>query len=440
MVLVLPMAEHAKSNGAPMLGRALSVSGMLAIALLTVPSLAAGQDSQETPPEPVFRWRNRPSIQLGDVRLDIRFKTQLDWRTFDPEVDEDRFDRRSLRGGINGEIGNHVEFQIERDLDPDGEWRDVFARWRTYRQFEVSAGRFKVPFGREELTSFSEIDFAYRALVSTTVPPARDSGVMVSGRFLRRGLTYEAGVFDDDGDNGRLQEPQFSVTGNPPNIGPSFAGRVTATPFRPLAETFENLRVGFAYGSVDVPEGLNSLRGETVYGKQFFEPVYVKGKRNRIGAEVAFNPGPVGLSAEWMRAHEERRNQGLDDLDLSDMRTTGWYVSGTWLLTGEDKEGFANPRRSLFDGGAGAIEIAARYETLRFESVDKSGPAFTNPRADHILPNSDDVVTIGVNWFLNRWVRVTINAIREEFDDATRTPVPGTTTFWSAVGRAQLAF
>ena len=90
--------------------------------------------------------------------------------------------------------------------------------------------------------------------------------------------------------------------------------------------------------------------------------------------------------------------------------------------------------------GAGAIEIAARYETLRFESVDKSGPAFTNPRADHILPNSDDVVTIGVNWFLNRWVRVTINAIREEFDDATRTPVPGTTTFLSAVGRAQLAF
>ena len=174
----------------------------------------------------------------------------------------------SLRGGINGEIGNHVEFQIERDLDPDGEWRDVFARWRTYRQFEVSAGRFKVPFGREELTSFSEIDFAYRALVSTTVPPARDSGVMVSGRFLRRGLTYEAGVFDDDGDNGRLQEPQFSVTGNPANIGPSFAGRVTATPLRPLAETFENLRIGFAYGSVDVPEGLNSFRGETVYGKR----------------------------------------------------------------------------------------------------------------------------------------------------------------------------
>ena len=422
-----------------MRARALIARGSLAIVLLTSPRLAAAQTGQEEP-EGVFRWRNRPSIQLGDVRIDIRFKTQLDWRAFDPEVEEERFDRRSLRGGINGEIGNHFEFQIERDLDPDGEWRDVFARWRTHRQFEVSAGRFKVPFGREELTSFSDIDFAFRALVSTTVPPARDKGVMVSGRFFRRGLTYEAGVFDDDGDNGRLQEPQFSVTGNPPNIGPSFAGRVTATPLRPLSETFTNLRIGAAYGVLDVPEGLNSFRGETVYGNEFFAPVYVKGRRTRFGTEVVYNPGPVGLAAEWMRAQEQRRGQGLDDTDLSDFRTTGWYVSGTWLLTGEDKEEFNNPRRPLFAGGAGAVEVAARYEMLTFESVEKSGPAFSNPRAEHILPNRDDVFTIGVNWFLNRWLRVTINGIREEFEDAARTPVPGTTIFWSGVGRLQLAF
>ena len=176
------------------------VFGLLTLAMFATPRSAAGQDSQDEP-ESVFRWRNRPSIQLGDVRLDIRFRTQLDWRVFDPEVEEDLFDRRALRAGINGEIGDHFEFEIERDLDPDGEWRDVFGRWRTFRQFEVTGGRFKVPFGRERLTSVSDIDFASRALISTTVPPARDTGVMVSGRFLRRGLTYQAGVFDDDGDN-----------------------------------------------------------------------------------------------------------------------------------------------------------------------------------------------------------------------------------------------
>ena len=210
-------------------------------------------------------------------------------------------------------------------------------------------GRFKVPFGREELIGITDIDFAYRALVSTTIPPARDKGVMVHGRFLQRGFTYQVGVFNDDGDNGRLQEPQFALSGDIPGLGPSFAARVTATPLRPLAETFENLRVGFAYGAADMPEGLNSLRGETVYGtEEFFEPVYVKGGVPAWAPKLIYTPGPVGLTAEWMQAREERKDQGLGNADLSDLVTTGWYVSATWLVTGEDKEDFNNPRRSLF--------------------------------------------------------------------------------------------
>jgi phosphate-selective porin OprO/OprP len=412
----------------------------------------APADQPDDPEGGVFRWRNRPSIQLGDVRLDLRFKTQLDWRSYDPEIGEERFDRRALRGGINGEIGDHIEFQLEHDLYGPfdelsagerafgGEWKDLFIRWRTFRQAEITAGRFKVPFGREELVSFSDIDFAYRALVSTTIPPARDKGVMANGRFLRRGVTYEVGVFDDDGDNGRLTEPQFSVTGSPADIGPSFAARVTGLPMRPVGEIFETLRLGFAVGAARVPEGLNSLRGQAVWGDDFFEPVYVKGRRTRMGAELSYTPGPLSLQAEWMQAREERNQQGLGDVDLSDFITSGWYVSGTWLITGEDKEDFNNPRNPLFRGGIGAVEVAARLEKLQFESEDKSGPAFRNPRAEHIFPNSDTVFTIGVNWYLDRWVRITINGMREEFDDLRRTPLSNTTVFWSGVGRFQITF
>jgi phosphate-selective porin OprO and OprP len=402
-----------------------------------------------------FRWRNRPTFQFGEVRLDIRFKTQLDWRVFDPDIDESLFDLRQVRGGLNAEIGNHFEMQAEHDLYGGadfceeardkciggGSWRDLFVRWRTFRQAEVTAGRFKVPFGREELISFSDVDFAYRSLVSTTIPPARDKGVMVNGRFLRRGLTYEVGVFDDDGDNGRLTEPQFAVGGAPEDIGPSFAARVTATPLRPLGEHLETFRVGFAYGLADIPEGLNSLRGQTVYGtNDFFEPVYVNGQRQRMGLEATYTPGPFGLAAEWMQAREERKGQGLGDVDLSDFITTGWYASATWLVTGEDKEDFNNPRNPIFEGGIGAVEVAARYEKLLFESEDKTGPAFRNPRAQHILPNSDRVWTVGVNWFLDRWVRLTINGIREEFEDVRRLPVAGITDYWSGVARLQIVF
>lgn len=390
----------------------------------------------------VVRWRNRPSFQFGDLRLDLRLKLAWDWREFDPDVDEDAYDFRTRRGGLNGEIGNHVEFQIERDLNEDGRWRDVFVNWRTFRQAGVMAGRFKVPFGREQLVGSTDVDFAYRALVSTTIPPARAKGVMVHGRFLQRGVTYEVGAFDGDGDNGRLEEAQFTrpEIDRRVELGRSFAARVTATPLRPLAETFENLRVGAAYGRVDVPEGLNSFRGESAWGTDFVEPVYVNGSRQRYGAELTYTPGPVGLAAEWMQAREQRLGQGLGDVDLSDFLTTGWYASATWLVTGEDKNDFNGPRRPLFTEGIGAIELAARYEKLQFESASKIDEPFANPRADNYLMNSDSVWTFGVNWFPNRWVRLLVNGIHERFADPDRTPITGTTDFWSGVFRVQLVF
>ena len=272
-------------------------------------------------------------------------------------------------------------------------------------------GRFKVPFGREQNVGIMDVDFAYRTLASSTIPPARDKGVMVHGRFLRRGITYEVGGFDGDGDNGSLEEPQFSVSGDPEGLSHSVAARVTALPLRPLSDAFDTFRLGAAYGAVDVPEGLNSLRGRSIDGVDFFDPVYVNGQRQRYGAELTYTPGPVGFAGEWMQAREERKGQGLRNQDLSDLLTTGWYGSATWLLTGEDKEDFNNPRNSLFTGGIGAIEVGARYESLRFESAEKIGQAFANPRAENILPNGNEIWTFGVNWFPNRWVRVLTNAI-----------------------------
>src|SRR5687767_2347890 len=96
---------------------------------LTLPAPASAQGDQEDERERSgFRWRNRPSIQLGEhVRLDLRLKLQYDLRRFDPEIDEDERDFRVRRGGLNGEIGNHLEFQIEGDFNRDGRWRDVYA-------------------------------------------------------------------------------------------------------------------------------------------------------------------------------------------------------------------------------------------------------------------------------------------------------------------------
>jgi phosphate-selective porin OprO/OprP len=411
------------------------VAAVVALALSPSAALA-----QRKPVDKGFVWDNRPSIVFGrNVNVDVRMKVELDWREFDPKLGADTFENKTRRLGLKGELTRHFEYEIEREVRKDGEWKDVYAIWRTFDAVRVELGRFKVPFSFEQLTGKTATDFAYRSLGASTIAPARDKGGMASGRFFGSGLTYEFGVFKGDGDNGRLREPQFVLEGeHPEDVGPSVAARVTSTVLRPFVTgRLRSLRVGGAYGTAHVPEGLNSLRGRSVYGYRFFEPVYVKGRRHRVGAELQWTPGPVGVKAEWMQSREDRLGQGNRDQDLSDFIGTGWFASGTWLVTGEGKSEDIEPRRPLFQGGMGAIELGVRYDQLGFRSGGGEGQAFRNPRADRLLANTDHVWTLGVNWFPNRWVRVMANAIHERFDDAARTPKPGVTSFWSALFRTR---
>jgi len=414
--------------------------------LLTALLVAAGAAGAAAQDQRGLVWDDRPTVVFGeDVTLGIRAKLQLDWRRFDPEIDEETYDFRTLRVGLKGDLTKHFDYEVERAIEKDGElgeWKDVYVNWSTFDAVRVKAGRFKMPFGLEQNTGATDVDFAYRSLASSTIAPGRDRGVMLYGELGRLG--YEVGMFDDDGDNGELKEPQFVEAGEDlKGVGPSIAARLTGDLFRalPVPDKLKSANFGVAYTNASVPEGLNSLRGQSVWGTEdFFEPVYVKGRRQRYGAQFDWTPGPTGLKAEWMQSREQRLGQSNRNADLSDFVGTGWYVSGTWFVTGEDKDDDVNPRHALFQGGVGAIEIGARYDALEFGSANKSGTAFTNPRADPLLANADQVWTFGVNWLMNRWVRVITNAIHESFDDAARTPERGTASFWSGLLRLQVVF
>jgi phosphate-selective porin len=91
----------------------------------------------------------------------------------------------------------------------------------------------------------------------------------------------------------------------------------------------------------------------------------------------------------------------------------------------------------LFRGGIGALEIAARYERLWFDSAGGADQPFRNSRAETILPTGDRALTLGVNWTLNRFVKVQVNGIREHVEDPERNPVPSGAAFWSRVIRFQ---
>ncbi len=421
--------------------RRVSEGGWVVGIVLFAQALASAQPGPEPPPPPVrIDWNPRPSIRLGDFgRIDFRLKLQGDFRSFDPEQDADLdgFDFHRRRAGVEGVIFRRLEFEVERELRDGGPWRDVFLNLDAANWLEIKGGKFKVPFGLEETTGTTELNFIFRTLASDTIAPARDVGGMVHGR-IRRVLTYEVGAFREDGENARLTEPVFLLPGEPePPGGRVFAARLVAAPIA-RGRSEERFRVGVAVTSSDLPEGLNSLRGRTVFGSAFFPRVYVRGRRTRVGTQAEWNPGRFGFSAEYMRATDERNGQGLGNVDLSDLIARGWYGSATWVITGERKADGVRPRAPLFDGGFGAVEVGTRLEQLSFGSVAQEGPAFRNPRAEHIAENRERVWTTGVSWYPNRWTRIQVNAIREHILDALRTPVAGQQTYWSGIVRLQL--
>jgi phosphate-selective porin OprO/OprP len=372
-----------------------------------------------------------PSIRIGEFRAALRVRVHLDFRDFDPELGEDEFVFRRGRVGLQGRFYDDLEYEVEAETrDEEHPWRDVYVNYRRFRAAQVQVGRFKLPFSLEQTTSVSNINFVERSLIASELAPARDRGVMVHGRVANDMLAYEAGIFRHDGDNTRHNG---NVTDR------TWAGRLVVRPWETRRGLLHSAQIGIAGTFGDLFEGLYGIRGRTLSDYKFFDPVYVKGQRRRLGVEGRWTPRSILVQGEYVRVTDQRNGQGLGDVDLPDAVAQGWYVSGTWVLTGENKSGGSlDPSRPFPTKGLGAVELAARLEELRFGSAGTSDePPFSNPRAANILPNRDRILTLGVNWYLNQFGRITLNGTRETLQDPARTPQLGRSRFWGAVLRLQ---
>ncbi|MFN7916370.1 MAG: porin [Vicinamibacterales bacterium] len=409
-----------------------------------------GNKAKSAPEGLRFTWKDHPSLRAGDwLRLDFGAKIQGD--RMNPGDDPKGFDDTQLtraRVGIDGELFKVFQFSIERELTSNGDvklnakstktnWRDLYGEIKIADALQVRGGRFKVPFSLDQLTGISNNDFIYRSLGASYLAPARDIGGMVHGRFFGRDLTYAVGLFEHDGDNSRSNK----VTG----ADRTLAARVTARLLKPIKFlNLDDAEFGgnFATSEVnDDSELPNGLRGRTLISDAtFFDPVFVRGTRNRYGADVDWHDHQVGARAEYLAVTDAREGQGLRGNNLNAARAQAYYVQGTWLITGETKDRPVDPANPLPMKGVGAVEIAVRLERMWFDSKATGEPAFSNSRAEVILPNGNKVFTAGLNWYLNRWMKLQFNAIHQEIEDAGRTPMlDGTTKFWGTVFRAQLA-
>jgi phosphate-selective porin len=354
-------------------------------------------------------------LRLGDaVVLKPTARLHADVRTTDADGESEAdLDLARRRVGVKGKIASRVEFEVERELDSNSQWRDVFVDVRASRALQVRGGHFKVPFSREQLTGAGDLDFIDRSRAVDLLAPGRSAGVAVHGRVARRILGYEAGAFVRDGTRTYAAWP----AGNEPTV----AGRVTIRPYGSGRRTgrWSDLELGMAAAVSDLDEGRASLRGRLTTKDVFFAPVLVSGRRMRVGGDLDWRPGPLGIRAEFLRADDARQHQGLLGETLPPLRAQGWYVSGVWAVSKR-------------------VELAARAEQLSFGTPGAADRQIWTPRAEQLSAVTDRGWTLGVNWTVHRFVRLQLNAVREQVVDRSR-PGASSTADWSPVLRVQLA-
>jgi phosphate-selective porin OprO/OprP len=399
-------------------------------------SSTAGGSGDGAPSGALAGWDNDRGFflrsQNGWFNLRLTGQLQNDYRAFldgRDYTDIDTFLVRRARLGIEADLAQYYEFRLLPDFSNaqapgvPGQTRiqDAYMNVHYWDAFQIETGKFKQPFSYEQLVQDRFVPTAERSIIDQLVP-ARDEGVMVHGyRLLGGRLDYQLAVSNGE-PNG-----DFDV-----NKTKDFNGRVVVRPFQG-GGWLAGLQVGVSggIGKEEEPVVPNTLRTPlTVPFFQFNAPVRAEGERWRFSPEVEFFHGPLGLAAQYFRMeqHLAPTFTGPGSQYLLDVPFTGFYVMGTYLVTGETRTTYSMPIKPFrpFDPchplqGTGAWELVGRVSRLNlgeevFEPLPTSRTATISLANPNLYSRGATETTFGFNWYLNAWVRMQFNWEHDWFD------------------------
>lgn len=368
----------------------------------------------------VFRLR-------GYVQTDVRaYPTD----PVDPAV-TDTFLVRRARPIFEGTTFGRLDYRVMLDFASQSSLstannallQDAYANARLLPELQVQAGKFKEPVGLERLQSGANLLFIERGY-PTQLLPNRDVGVQVHGDLAGGALRYETGLFNGVADGG-------SGDFDPADPDKDVAARLFAQPFRHATDSpLAGLGFGIAgtYG-----EQSGALRSFSSSGLQRFfsyrtsssstaPNVLADGVHGRLSPQLTYYRGPFGLLAEYAWSSQEvwQAGGGAGAGSRERLDHTGWQVAVSWFLTGEDNAfKTVSPRRpvNFRGGGWGAFEVAARVSQLDVD--DAAFPVFADPARSASGALS---AGLGLNWHLNRNLKLSANYEHTIFDAAQGNP------------------
>ncbi|MAT49601.1 MAG: porin [Porticoccaceae bacterium] len=358
----------------------------------------------------------------GDYAFKIGGRVQIDYDSYDGVIN-----------AVPGENGSDLYFRRAR-LEIKGKAKDwgyefsynltgsgsidqlhtTFAGWGDLA--EITVGQQKEDFGLEDTGSSKWITAVERSLPSSAFDTGNNLGIKLHGAndFLTYSLgAYKTGI-DSDNDldsavTGRLVIRPYMDGDNLIHLG------VGATTRSGVSADY-NSRLGVRGGE----EGDGAGR---VRARYRIAGVTQDGDRDDYNIEAAVNFGPFHLTAEYF--------DGEADVDTAPVtvESDGYYVQAGYVLTGESrsyKTGIAAFDKVKPANAGGAWEVFARFDSL---DVNNAAPV-------SVAGEQADTITLGVNWYLNSLVKMSVNYVNVETDQ----PIGGEDDGDALVARLQVAF
>ena len=358
--------------------------------------------------------------ESGDFRLQLGLLVHADGRfapSDESELITDAFGVRRVRPYLRGRLGRQFEFFLNPDFAGgtlvvhDAYFDTIFSP-----ALRVRIGKAKTPFGMERLHSASNLLFLERAF-PTALAPNRDIGVQVLGDIKGGVLTYLAGVMNGVPDGGSADTDS--------NDGKDVSGRLVVRPFTSLRASSPVRGLGFGIsGSTGEQSGagaLPSFRTPTLQQPYFsFAGTSAEGRRTRYSPQIFYFHRAFGGWAEYV--HTSTAVTRGTAVVGEEIEHRAWQVAASWVLTGEnatDAGAGVRPRAEFGNGSWGAIQIAARYHAIALDAQ-----AVSLGLASAGSSRKAEAWTGGLNWYLTRNVRNTINVERTVFDDDPDGPRP----------------
>ncbi|HYG63557.1 MAG TPA: porin, partial [Thermoanaerobaculia bacterium] len=161
------------------------------------------------PASPAFTigWKDgKTSIETKSALVQISNRVQLRFTEAMPEVGEDRgsFRIRRAKTKFEGWVYNkNLTYELQLNWpDTANPLEDAVINYdftQGKKAFQLKAGQFKVPFGRQELTSSGSQEFVDRSIVSNFFARGRDIGLQAWGTPAGGKIDWRVGLFNGNG-------------------------------------------------------------------------------------------------------------------------------------------------------------------------------------------------------------------------------------------------